>query len=103
MMHVTMIFDVAAWARWREKRRLDPRGINFVLTYPRMVMGGKTTPRSLVHCFEVIFIIDNLSQEIVLVRIRDIYPAAFASLTSPLQIHPGCKKRALTHFSSRMI
>ena len=68
MMHVTMKFDVTAWARWAEKRSLDPRGINFVLTYPEVVTGERTTPRSLVHFFEAIAPIGNLSQEINMVK-----------------------------------
>tara|TARA_A100001037_G_scaffold288903_1_gene300088 strand:- start:234 stop:512 length:279 start_codon:yes stop_codon:yes gene_type:complete len=32
MMHVTMKFDVSAWAKWAEKTGIDTRGINYVLT-----------------------------------------------------------------------
>lgn len=68
MMHVTMKFDVDAWAKWAEGRGIDPRGINFVLTYPEVITGERTTPRSLVHFFEAISTIDNLSQEIDMVK-----------------------------------
>ena len=37
MMHVSMEFDVKAWARWAEKAKVNPRGIEFVLTYPEIV------------------------------------------------------------------
>ena len=46
MLHVTMTFDAQAWARWAERNDVDPRGINFVLAYPELVNGRRTTPRS---------------------------------------------------------
>jgi len=69
MMHITMEFDVKEWAKWAEEYGLDPRGINFVLTYPEMVTGERTTPRSLVQFFESIADISDLSQELGLVQL----------------------------------
>lgn len=68
MMHITMDFDVKEWAKWAEENQVDQRGINFVLTYPEMVSGDRTTPRTLVQFFESISSIDDLSQELGLVQ-----------------------------------
>ena len=70
MMHVTLEFDVKAWASWAETQGVDERGINFVLTYPEIVTGRRTTPRSLVQFFDAIQGIEDLEQEIGLVQMR---------------------------------
>ncbi|WP_341227343.1 AAA family ATPase [uncultured Arcticibacterium sp.] len=69
MLHVTMEFDVKSWARWAEKTKVDSRGISFVLTYPELVNGKRTTPRSLVQFFETLNGIDNLKEKLDLVKI----------------------------------
>lgn len=69
MLHVTMEFDVKAWARWAEKNGIDQRGINFVLTYPELVSGERTTPRSLVHFFDSIASINDLQEQLPLVKL----------------------------------
>ena len=68
MMHVTMKFDPKAWALWAEKNGVDQRGINFVLTYPEISNGKRTTPRSLVQFFRSISSIKDLSKEMPLVQ-----------------------------------
>ncbi len=68
MMHVTMQFDPKAWAIWAEQHKIDPRGINFVLTYPEIAVGKRTTPRSLVQFFQSIQNISNLSDELPLIQ-----------------------------------
>ena len=68
MMHITMEFDVKEWARWAELNGIDQRGINFVLTYPEMVTGERTTPRTLVQFFEAIAGIKELDKELGLVQ-----------------------------------
>lgn len=68
MMHITLEFNVKTWARWAEKMQIDPRGINFVLTYPEMVTGSLTTPRSLVQFFRSIETIKKLEDELPLVQ-----------------------------------
>ena len=73
MMHITMEFDVKEWARWAEKAGVDERGINFVLTYPEVVTGERTTPRTLVQFFESISSIKDLEKEIGLVYFRTGY------------------------------
>ena len=60
MMHITLEFDPKEWAKWAEKNGVDSRGIDFVLTYPEVVTGLRTTPRTLVQFFETITEIDNL-------------------------------------------
>jgi hypothetical protein len=69
MMHITMEFDVKEWAKWAEKNGIDQRGINFVLTYPEVITGERTTPRTLVQFFESISKIENLNENITLIQI----------------------------------
>lgn len=69
LMHVTLEFDIDAWARWAEAHDVDPRGIDFVLTYPEVVTGKRTTPRTLTQFFESIRSIDDLRGQLGLVRI----------------------------------
>ena len=69
MLHVTLEFDVHAWARWAEKNGIDERGVNFVLTYPELVNGRRTTPRSLVQFFQAIQPIENLQTQMGLVKL----------------------------------
>jgi hypothetical protein len=68
MIHVSMEFNVKAWARWAERKGIDPRGINFVLTYPEIISGRRTTPRSLVQFFQSIVTIPDLKQNLDLVK-----------------------------------
>ena len=68
MMHVTLTFDVKRWAFWAEQNQIDPRGIDFVLTYPEVVTGERTTPRTLVQFFDNIINIKDLKKEIALVK-----------------------------------
>lgn len=69
MMHITLEFDVKEWARWAEQNGVDERGINFVLTYPEMVTGERTTPRTLVQFFESISTISDLNKDLGLVQV----------------------------------
>lgn len=69
MIHVTMEFDVKAWAKWAEQAGVDPRGIDFVLTYPEIVNGDRTTPRSLVQFFKSIAAITDLKERLDMVKI----------------------------------
>ncbi|MFC6632761.1 AAA family ATPase [Microbulbifer taiwanensis] len=69
MMHITMEFDARAWALWAEQSGVDSRGIDFVLTYPELVSGERTTPRSLVQFFHGIAAIEDLRAELPLVNI----------------------------------
>ncbi len=68
MMHITMKFDPKSWAKWAEANKVDSRGINFVLTYPEIVDGQLTTPRSLVQFFNSIQGIEKLDEELPLVQ-----------------------------------
>jgi MoxR-like ATPase len=69
MIHVTLDFDAKSWAAWALKAGIDPRGINFVLTYPEMVTMKRTTPRTLVQFFSQIKNIPDLIQERQLVEL----------------------------------
>ncbi|MBF0236664.1 MAG: AAA family ATPase [SAR324 cluster bacterium] len=70
MLHLTLRFDVHSWANWALSSGVDPRGVEFVLTYPEMMTSGKrTTPRTLVQFFEQIQTIDPLKEHMELVRI----------------------------------
>ena len=64
MAHCTLDFDKNAWAEWAIKKGVDSRGINFVLTYPEMVKGDRTTPRSLVQFFNFISGITDLKKDL---------------------------------------
>jgi hypothetical protein len=68
MIHATMEFEVKVWARWAERSKIDPRGIDFVLTYPEIINGTRTTPRSLVQFFNAIRNITDLKQNLDLVK-----------------------------------
>ncbi|MCB9296097.1 MAG: AAA family ATPase [Lewinellaceae bacterium] len=68
MMHITLEFDPKEWAKWAEQNGIDSRGIDFVLTYPEVVTGLRTTPRTLVQFFETIAEIGNLGANLGLVR-----------------------------------
>ncbi len=63
MLHVSMEFEPAAWARWAVRAGVDERGIAFVLAYPEIVTGRRTTPRSLTQFFAQIQRIDDLAAE----------------------------------------
>ncbi|BDD12606.1 hypothetical protein FUAX_50380 (plasmid) [Fulvitalea axinellae] len=68
MMHITMRFEPKDWALWAEAAGVDERGINFVLTYPEIVEGNRTTPRTLVQFFDSISNIDKLEDHLGLVQ-----------------------------------
>jgi hypothetical protein len=68
MMHITLTFDVKRWALWAERNQVDARGISFVLTYPEVITGERTTPRTLVQFFENIAYIKDLKKELSLVK-----------------------------------
>jgi hypothetical protein len=85
MIHITMVFDVKRWAFWAERNLVDPRGINFVLTYPESVTGERSTPRSLVQFFEAISRIEDLRANLPLVKMLGdgaLDPATVASFIS---------------------
>jgi len=63
MLHVSMEFDPKVWARWAVDAEVDERGITFVLTYPEVVAGSRTTPRSLTQFFEHIKPIEDLESK----------------------------------------
>ncbi|MCT4615594.1 MAG: AAA family ATPase [Marinifilaceae bacterium] len=69
MMHITMRFNVKDWALWAEQNNVDQRGINFVLTYPELANGQRTTPRTLVQFFDTIEHIENLDQNLSLIQL----------------------------------
>jgi AAA domain (dynein-related subfamily) len=69
MLHVTMEFDAKSWGRWAERADIDERGIHFVLTYPELVNGRRTTPRSLVQFFQALQPIENLRENLALVKL----------------------------------
>jgi hypothetical protein len=49
---ITLTHDAKEWAIWAQGAGLDPRGINYVLRYPEMMIGSeRTNPRTLAQCF----------------------------------------------------
>ncbi len=69
MLHMTLVFDVKAWAAWASRSGVDPRGIAFVLTYPEVITGKRTTPRSVTQFFEQLRHIPDLKKDAELVQI----------------------------------
>ena len=69
MLHLTMVFDVKAWARWALDAGVDRRGVAFVLTYPEVITGKRTTARSLTQFFDQIASIPDLRQSLDLVSV----------------------------------
>jgi len=63
MLHVTMKFNAECWAKWATSAGIDSRGIDFVLTYPEVVNGIRTTARSLTQFFEQIEVFSELETE----------------------------------------
>lgn len=63
MLSIGMQFDAKEWAIWAESAGVDSRGINFVLTYPEMVIGERTCPRTLVQFFDLIKPIEKIDNE----------------------------------------
>jgi len=68
MLHVTMTFNPKAWASWAESAGVDSRCINFVLTYPEIVQGERTTPRSLVQFFQSIEDMEEFSEHLPMIQ-----------------------------------
>ncbi len=68
MLHVSLVFDPKAWAEWATNAGIDSRGISFVLTYPELVTGKRTTARSLTQFFEQIKNISELKKELKIVN-----------------------------------
>ena len=54
MLHITLRFDIKAWAHWAATQKLDNRGIDFVLTHPDFITGKRTTARTLTHFFQAL-------------------------------------------------
>jgi MoxR-like ATPase len=48
MVHLWLEFDPRSWAMWAAEAGVDQRFIDFVLQYPELVQGQRTTPRTLV-------------------------------------------------------
>lgn len=69
LLHLTMVFDIKAWARWALADGVDHRGVSFALTYPEVITGKRTTPRTLTQFFDQIRSIKDLRQELELVNV----------------------------------
>lgn len=68
MLHITMIFEVKAWAKWANENHIDDRCINFVLTHPNVISGERTTPRTLVQFFKNIQTISDWKSNLGLIQ-----------------------------------
>ena len=64
LLNCSMEFNPKNWAVWASENGIDRRGIDFVLTYPEIFTGKKTTARSLVQFFKLISSIPDLKKEI---------------------------------------
>jgi hypothetical protein len=93
LLHLSLIFDVKAWAAWASRTGVDPRGIDFVLTYPEICQGKRTTARSLSQFFEQIQGIPDLRAELELVRVLAMSALDEVTVTSFLSfVHDNLEK-----------
>jgi hypothetical protein len=61
LKHISLKPDHKAWARWAERAKVAPCGINFLLKYPeQMIVGERTNPRSWTQAFEIFKIIPEV-------------------------------------------
>jgi hypothetical protein len=61
---ITLTHDAKEWAVWAQGAGLDPRGINYVLRYPEMMIGNeRTNPRTLAQCFRDMKRIQNIGSK----------------------------------------
>lgn len=67
MLHFTMVYEHKAWLTWANGQGLDQRGIAFLMTYPEVMNGQRTTPRSLEQFLRQISSIADLKREVELV------------------------------------
>ena len=64
MKHITLKPDEKEWALWATSAGIDPRGINFILRYPEMMVGKeRTNPRSLTEVFYALADFDDLTNK----------------------------------------
>ena len=82
MLHFTMVYELKAWVRWATDAGVDPRGIDFVLSYPETVTGKRTTPRSLTQFFSQVQPIADLKANFELVRVLALSALDEASATA---------------------
>ena len=68
MLHFTMVYEHKAWLDWANNQGLDQRGIAFLMTYPEVMNGQRTTPRSLEQFLRQISSIGDLKKEVELVN-----------------------------------
>ena len=87
MMHVTMVFNAKTWAEWAQSDGLDSRGIDFVLTYPEVVTGMRTTARSLTQFLRQVEPLKDLDDETQLMNLRIIGNGTLESETVNSFIH----------------
>ncbi|MEI8254053.1 MAG: AAA family ATPase [Deltaproteobacteria bacterium] len=94
MLHFTLRFDVAAWARWARDVRIDPRCIEFVTSYPEAAVGRRTTPRTLAQFFRLVAPIKDFGASGD--RIAQLAHAALDSGTAAAFVRFACEElRAL--------
>jgi MoxR-like ATPase len=61
---VTLVHDAKEWSVWATKEGLDPRGINWVLAYPEMMIGKeRTNPRTLSEFFRFLREVPSIQKE----------------------------------------
>ena len=62
--HITLRHDVKDWSVWADSVGLDPRGINFMLKYEKMMIGPEVTnPRTLSEFFACLSAYEDLHDE----------------------------------------
>lgn len=68
--HITLKTDEKAWVEWATREELDPRGINWVLACPEMMIGNRTNPRTLEQFFRFSKNCSNVQDQNTLKRLR---------------------------------
>jgi len=78
----TLRHDAKEWAVWADAQGLDPRGINYVLSYPEMMVGGeRTMPRTLSDFFRYSKRVPSLKGKESVARLRRMAQALLDDVT----------------------
>lgn len=94
MLHVTMKFDATCWAEWALGEGIDSRGVEFVMTYPEVIDGARTTARSMTHFLRQVGPLENYSSEENLWLVRVIGEGTIDPKAVDLFIHFMTKEQS---------
>ena len=95
MLHVTMKFDATCWADWALSDGIDSRGVEFVMTYPEVIDGTRTTARSMTNFLRQVGQLSDYSSEDNLWLVRVIGEGTVDSKVVDHFIHFMAKEQSL--------